>query len=680
MRKKNWVLNLGLLFISIFFISAVASAQELLDIQSAIQAKRAKWIAAETSISKLPHGERLRRLGLIPHTSTGRERILTFQVPPSSLPATLDWRNNGGNFVTPIRDQGACGSCWAFATTAALESYTLISHNFPNIDLNLAEQILLSCSDAGNCENGGFHFLASDYIRDRGLPAEDCYPYTGTNGDCSRACSTYQSSTYKIANWSWVATYSITVEALKNALFNYGPLVTTMAVYADFFYYQAGVYSYTSGDFAGYHAIFIVGYDDANKYFIVKNSWGTGWGESGYFRIAYSELNSVVHFGDSTIAYTSSNPTCNYSLSQFFTASGGVGSVKVTTPSECSWTAVSNDASWITIISGSDGTGSGTVTYSVSPNNSNPSRTGTLTIADQTYIITQESNCTYAISPTSQSFSSSGGSGSVSVTAPSGCSWTAVSNASWITITSGSSGSGNGTVHYSASANTNTSSRTGTMTIADNTFTVNQAGAGGPPSPPTNVSASDGTYTDKVRVTWTASSGATGYKVFRSTSNDPSGAQQIGTSNALFYDDMTAVEGTTYWYWVKAYNSAGDSGFSNGDSGYVAYRWQSEPVNWSVYYGNNWNRSGTVTKPGAVRIRLHFSMISVEVGYDHLRTDVGDDWSGDYGNVTSHEKASNSIGLTLTSDWSRNGYFTIDRVDWQGPSTGPAVKSGTLFQ
>jgi hypothetical protein len=84
--------------------------------------------------------------------------------------------------------------------------------------------------------------------------------------------------------------------------------------------------------------------------------------------------------------------------------------------------------------------------------------------------------CTYSISPLSQSFSSSGGTGSVSVTTQSGCSWNATSNASWITIISGNSGSGNGTVLYSAAANTGSSSRTGTMTIAGQTFTVTQEG------------------------------------------------------------------------------------------------------------------------------------------------------------------------------------------------------------
>ncbi|MEK9145456.1 MAG: BACON domain-containing protein, partial [Elusimicrobiota bacterium] len=89
-------------------------------------------------------------------------------------------------------------------------------------------------------------------------------------------------------------------------------------------------------------------------------------------------------------------------------------------------------------------------------------------------------SCAYSISPTSQSFSASGGTGSVEVTASSSsCSWTAVSNAAWITVTSGGSGTGNGTVAYAVSPNTSTSPRTGTMTITGQTFTVTQGGVTG---------------------------------------------------------------------------------------------------------------------------------------------------------------------------------------------------------
>ncbi|HUT57150.1 MAG TPA: DNRLRE domain-containing protein, partial [Phycisphaerae bacterium] len=89
-----------------------------------------------------------------------------------------------------------------------------------------------------------------------------------------------------------------------------------------------------------------------------------------------------------------------------------------------------------------------------------------------------------------------------------------------------------------------------------------------PPLPPTGVSATDGTYTDKVRVTWTASATATGYEVWRHTSNSSGAATNIGSSSGTTYDDTTAAQGTTYWYWVKATSAAGTSGFSGSDSGY----------------------------------------------------------------------------------------------------------------
>ena len=105
----------------------------------------------------------------------------------------------------------------------------------------------------------------------------------------------------------------------------------------------------------------------------------------------------------------------------------------------------------------------------------------------------------------------------------------------------------------------------------NNQLTLNYTVGSGVPNPPTKLSASDGTYTDKVRITWAAPSSGpkpTGYKIFRNTSNNSSGVTKIGTSSASPYDDKGASKGVTYWYWAKAYNSLGDSGFSNGDSGY----------------------------------------------------------------------------------------------------------------
>lgn len=177
---------------------------------------------------------------------------------------------------------------------------------------------------------------------------------------------------------------------------------------------------------------------------------------------------------------------CTFSLSasgQTVGSSGGTVSVNVTAPTGCSWVAAVSQGSFITVTSGSIGSGNQTVTLSVAANTSTTQRTGTLIIAGQTFTVTQQGACNFSISPTGQTFSASGGTGSVSVTAATGCTWVAVSNnPSFITVTSGSTGSGPGTVTFSVAANTSTSQRTGTLTIAGRTFTVTQQGATGPTS------------------------------------------------------------------------------------------------------------------------------------------------------------------------------------------------------
>jgi M6 family metalloprotease-like protein len=193
-----------------------------------------------------------------------------------------------------------------------------------------------------------------------------------------------------------------------------------------------------------------------------------------------ASVTSISDSGTIMTATLSAISTCTYSISpasRSFDASGGASGISVSTTAGCTWTATSN-ASWISITSGDSGTGSGTVNYFVAANTITSSRTGTMTVAGQTFTVNQMggSTCTYAISPESQSFEAGGGTGSVTMTAPADCTWIATSNDLWITIDSGSSGYGNGIVHYSVSAHTVTDSRTGTMTIAEKTFTITQEG------------------------------------------------------------------------------------------------------------------------------------------------------------------------------------------------------------
>jgi hypothetical protein len=163
------------------------------------------------------------------------------------------------------------------------------------------------------------------------------------------------------------------------------------------------------------------------------------------------------------------NPT-----SQSIPVGGGAGApITVTSTAGCGWTAVSN-AQWLTISSGATGTGNGTVNFTAAAN-SGAARSGTLTIAGQTFTVDQAASCTASLNPTSQSIPVGGGAGApIAVTSTAGCGWTAVSNAQWLTISSGATGTGNGTVNFTAAANSG-GARSGTLTIAGQTFTANQA-------------------------------------------------------------------------------------------------------------------------------------------------------------------------------------------------------------
>jgi uncharacterized repeat protein (TIGR03803 family) len=171
---------------------------------------------------------------------------------------------------------------------------------------------------------------------------------------------------------------------------------------------------------------------------------------------------------------------CLYALSptnaESFTAAGGTGSVGVTATNGCDWTAVSQNG-FITITSGSPGSGNGTFNYSVAANLSTVTQAGSITVAGQTYTVT-EAGIACSVSPdtTSASFSAAGGSSNIFITANgTNCTWTAVSNSSFIDVTAGNSGSGNGVVSYDVAANTNTFSQAGSITVAGQTFIIIEA-------------------------------------------------------------------------------------------------------------------------------------------------------------------------------------------------------------
>ncbi len=283
----------------------------------AIGATHANWCPKISPISRLSPAERIKRLGATAPNSSFAARaaaaspgvIVNFLASPY-VPATIDWRHhNGKDAVTPVKDQGQCGSCWAFATTEGLESQMIIHGAYSGLPVlgtgapQMSPQTLLSCGGAGSC-NGGSPDQASDFIEKTGLPPDDFFPYTtayfGASPSCSLAMPGWQAQSVKIGSWTPV---EATVDALKQAVASYGPIETTFKVYDDFYNYGSGVYSYTSGGFDGWHSVQIVGYDDSSKSFLVRNSWNIFWGEEGYFQIAYSEVGGKTQFGSDSIAY-----------------------------------------------------------------------------------------------------------------------------------------------------------------------------------------------------------------------------------------------------------------------------------------------------------------------------------------------------------------------------------------
>ena len=155
---------------------------------------------------------------------------------------------------------------------------------------DFSEQDLVSCSGAGDC-SGGSTSQAASYIKNNGVVTDDCFSYTALDDTCD-LCSDWTQKLSRIADWGWVTQTAVNEILIKNALQD-GPIVFYMDVYSDFKNYTGGIYELTpSATYEGGHAIVLVGYDEENSCWICKNSWGTSWGENGYFRIKMGECET----------------------------------------------------------------------------------------------------------------------------------------------------------------------------------------------------------------------------------------------------------------------------------------------------------------------------------------------------------------------------------------------------
>ena len=208
------------------------------------------------------------------------QHLKIYPIDKADLPTNLSWRDLNG--VTPVKNQGSCGSCWAFAATAEMESFIKIYYG---IETDLSEQQSISCNDDGSDCGGGWAFSSYDVFQNYGAVLENCAPYLAMSPPTA-PCT--QDSFLKYGTITGYNSISNDVDQIKAAL-QYGPVCTGIDASEAFEAYAGGCY-----DEPGHgtnHLVLIVGYDDrscdSNGAWLIKNSWGSSFGEGGYITVQY---------------------------------------------------------------------------------------------------------------------------------------------------------------------------------------------------------------------------------------------------------------------------------------------------------------------------------------------------------------------------------------------------------
>jgi len=274
-----------------------------------------------------------------PLESSPKSPIASSGDPALGLPAAFNWCAQGG--CTPVKNQGNCGSCWAFSTVGPLESNILLQDGETK---DLSEQYLVSCNtDGWDCDGGWF---AHDYHEDRKLPGEpeagavyeDDFPYVAPPVP---SCSSPYPHHEKILSWEYVGdSRSVPLVAdIKQAILDHGPVSAAVCATPSWGGYDSGVFDTDQTQWcidnhngqSVNHAIVLVGWDDnqgTNGVWILRNSWGPDWGENGYMNIEYGV--SSVGYAANYVVYDSG---C-YDLDTSAHPSG-VGTVTADRPPDC---------------------------------------------------------------------------------------------------------------------------------------------------------------------------------------------------------------------------------------------------------------------------------------------------------------------------------------------------------
>lgn len=221
-----------------------------------------------------------------------QDRNVPLSITPALTLAAFNWRD--ASQLTTVQYQGICGSCWAFTSAAVYEGNYKMKNGKV---LDVSEQFILDCAvdkngnDAGSCD-GGWYGAVFDYLMTKGAQLEKDKPYQGKQG----FCGTPGNSKYKVIKWGYIRRDAgiPSVKEMKEAIAKYGAIAATVKVTPAFQAYKSGIFdehASVSGPSDVNHAITIVGWDDSKQAYLVKNSWGPGWGESGYIWVEYGSNN-----------------------------------------------------------------------------------------------------------------------------------------------------------------------------------------------------------------------------------------------------------------------------------------------------------------------------------------------------------------------------------------------------
>jgi C1A family cysteine protease len=222
--------------------------------------------------------------------SGGRGSIFTqeFAFTSDSIPSKVDWRDaTGASWISPVKDQGHCGAAVAFAVCGALESRIRIKRQDASYDIDLSEAHLFFCGTKNGGEDGWQIGSALERCRDVGVGLESDFPYSAKQPECKEI-----DPIVRVPRWRRVTdSYS-----RKKALQRSGPVVGGAVIHSDFPWYRGGVYRPTTTEVIGLNAFEVIGFNDSEGYWIVKNSWGTGWGDNGFAKIGYGSCGLDYQF------------------------------------------------------------------------------------------------------------------------------------------------------------------------------------------------------------------------------------------------------------------------------------------------------------------------------------------------------------------------------------------------